>query len=1220
MCLYSVNIFKIFVLKMTFFIGKGMKALFLTVVLQEITALTMKKHWIMSVSSIFIFCFFLIPHTLRAQGPVLPLVNTSYSTLNNTTWGYKTSWPSGKSWDMDMYIYNYTGYTTSVIKKTSTQYGGLADYFGTYSFGVREWDYSFHYLNGLISGDGDTIVSGPYNGYSHVPINRADAYTMMRGWFLKKLIHDKQTFNPTGWLQSMSGHFLYQHYGARWGGNLVDEVGSEIGENIRNTNIHIAFTRGAARQYQKSWGIQFSPWYGSSILDYTTPNPIWAYDNTVYSDPNGGHSLELFKRSYYTLFMAGANVQHMEATSVNWFNGRTQDANGCLSLSPLGTIGKEFYDFAHAFSNGRGVPYAPIAIVLDTLHGVNQENTWDQDGNYSLKETIWKWFDPEPSDLMTSALFNVIFPHSFEYTTTEETGFSVNAPYGDVFDVLTEDASQQVLQSYPVIYLSGAVQPGSAMAGTLQTYVNGGGTLVINIAQLTPALSSSFTGLTIGTSLSRSVTGMVWLASKDTVRSTATMNITTLALASAKPLISTLNGEVLAAINTVGAGRVIVVAQPYSTDAALTGLIMKHLTAETVPFHIEGDVQYLVNRSDDGWLLTCINNKGVSKPFKAPSVIDAGKTASVQVSLAIGGKQITGVSELRSGTAIALNTLNGFVVQVLPGDVQVYKIKTSDVAIGACSATGSITREYWYGNGGMLISSIPVNDPPTSVSSLNTLDIKGDTSDNYGDRIRGYICAPATGSYTFWIAGDDAAELWLSANDGPADKVKIAYVSSWTNYREWNKFSSQQSVPIALQSGKKYYIEVLHKEASGGDHVSVGWQLPDGTYERPVPGMRLSPYIIINKLPTVSITSPINNTSFTAPANIALVASASDADGSVSNVQFYNGATLLGSDATTPYSFTWTNVTAGIYSITAQATDNSGAITTSSVVSIVVNPAPNVSPTVSVTGPANNASFIAPASIALVASASDADGSVSNVQFYNGATLLGSDATTPYSFTWTNVTAGTYSIAAKATDNSGAITTSSVVSIVVNPAPNVSPTVSITGPANNASFTAPASIALVASASDADGSVSNVQFYNGATLLGSDATTPYSFTWTNVTAGTYSITAKATDNSGAITTSSVINITVALSPITTSVTGVKALANCVCIYPNPFTMNTNIYVQSEVAESYMIIITDFYGRQIYTGIGYTNEPMYLTELLVDGMYLVRIQKGTEYYMTKVIRQ
>ena len=92
-----------------------------------------------------------------------------------------------------------------------------------------------------------------------------------------------------------------------------------------------------------------------------------------------------------------------------------------------------------------------------------------------------------------------------------------------------------------------------------------------------------------------------------------------------------------------------------------------------------------------------------------------------------------------------------------------------------------------------------------------------------------------------------------------------------------------------------------------------------------------------NNPPTVSLTNPSNGATFTAQSNIAIDATATDSDGTISKVEFYQGLTRLGEDTTTPYSFTWSNVTAGSYQLTAKATDNSGAVTTSSPINISVN-------------------------------------------------------------------------------------------------------------------------------------------------------------------------------------------------------------------------------------------------------------------------------------------
>ncbi|MDR6644791.1 T9SS type A sorting domain-containing protein [Chitinophaga ginsengisegetis] len=160
--------------------------------------------------------------------------------------------------------------------------------------------------------------------------------------------------------------------------------------------------------------------------------------------------------------------------------------------------------------------------------------------------------------------------------------------------------------------------------------------------------------------------------------------------------------------------------------------------------------------------------------------------------------------------------------------------------------TGSILRESWTGISGTAVSSLTsaTNYPnnPTARDQITSLEGPTNSSDNYGTRIRGYIHPPASGSYTFWVAGDDNADLYLSSGDNAANSSRIAYVNGWTNSREWNKYSTQQSASINLVAGQKYYIEVLHKESSGGDNISVAWQGP-GISQQVIAGNYLSPFI-----------------------------------------------------------------------------------------------------------------------------------------------------------------------------------------------------------------------------------------------------------------------------------------------------------------------------------------------------------------------------------------
>ncbi|HEY8187295.1 MAG TPA: Ig-like domain-containing protein [Pyrinomonadaceae bacterium] len=127
-----------------------------------------------------------------------------------------------------------------------------------------------------------------------------------------------------------------------------------------------------------------------------------------------------------------------------------------------------------------------------------------------------------------------------------------------------------------------------------------------------------------------------------------------------------------------------------------------------------------------------------------------------------------------------------------------------------------------------------------------------------------------------------------------------------------------------------------------------------------------------------------------------------------------------------------------------------------------------------------------------------------------------------YSFSWSNVGVGGYSVTARATDNRGAVTNSNSAYVTVNSPP----TPSITGPANGSTFVAPASVTINANASDTDGFITKVEFFKNSVKIGEDLNPPYTFTWSNVAAGSYGLTTVATDNVGATGTSSPINITV----------------------------------------------------------------------------------------------
>lgn len=279
--------------------------------------------------------------------------------------------------------------------------------------------------------------------------------------------------------------------------------------------------------------------------------------------------------------------------------------------------------------------------------------------------------------------------------------------------------------------------------------------------------------------------------------------------------------------------------------------------------------------------------------------------------------------------------------------------------------------------------------------------------------------------------------------------------------------------------------------------------------------------------PQIDITAPQGGATFTAGDDITISTSASDSDGTVVNVKFFQGGiNLLGNTTSSPFDYTWQNVPAGTYTLTAKAIDNDGLSTVSSSVTITVLPVSNQQPpTVTLTNPLDNASYVVGNDVTMTATASDSDGNVVRVDFWEGSSKLGSDFTAPYEYTWTQPAAGSYAITAVAVDNTALKTTSSVATItVVGQA--VPPVVSINNPVNNAVFKAGDNIAIDANASDSDGSIAKVVFYADNVNLGVEKQAPYEVVWNNVVAGTYVLTAVATDDEGNKTTSPGVTIVV----------------------------------------------------------------------------------------------
>ncbi len=189
---------------------------------------------------------------------------------------------------------------------------------------------------------------------------------------------------------------------------------------------------------------------------------------------------------------------------------------------------------------------------------------------------------------------------------------------------------------------------------------------------------------------------------------------------------------------------------------------------------------------------------------------------------------------------------------------------------------------------------------------------------------------------------------------------------------------------------------------------------------------------------------------------------------------------------------------------------------------IIVAPAPNQPPSVTLTSPSDGAVLAFPASFSVAANASDPDGSVASIRYFAGTNALGIVTNPPYQLLVTNLTAAVYSLTAVATDNLGSSTTSGPVKVTIDSPPSIR----VTYPGSGALFLTPASLTLTSAVSDSDGTVTSVEYRDGSSSLGV-TTSPFTLNWLQVPQGPHSITAIATDNLGIQTTSAPLSMTVA---------------------------------------------------------------------------------------------
>jgi pectate lyase len=426
---------------------------------------------------------------------------------------------------------------------------------------------------------------------------------------------------------------------------------------------------------------------------------------------------------------------------------------------------------------------------------------------------------------------------------------------------------------------------------------------------------------------------------------------------------------------------------------------------------------------------------------------------------------------------------------------------------------------------------------------------------------------------------------------------------------------------------------------------------------------------IHSHVPELSITTPPDSSIFPVDSNIVIEVEASIDTGVIEYVSFY-ADTLLGTDSLPPYSFTWENAAPAIHTLYASATDSNKMKGFSGNIVVFVGSG------VQIEKPRDGTRFSVPGDIAITADAWSAIDTVSKVEFYADSSLLGSADSMPYSFIWEDVGPGDYTITARLVEKNDSISISDTVSFSVAGGPegyeycspeqdscsykglyniaygadgkfnyryNVSgtiecssdvfgdpipgkvkacwvqaaptPYVTITSPRYGSIFSVLDDIVINAFAIDNNGTIDSVQFYQNDQLLGVSITEPFTYIWSDPEAGSYNITAVATDNEGNSDTSPLIYIYIR------DVTGIHDQDfGDVRLYPSPLSGELIIQLGSKFSAQAEFTLYNSLGLLIMKERLSGAENRLDLGDLEGGIYIVTITSRQETLIRKIIKK
>ena len=467
----------------------------------------------------------------------------------------------------------------------------------------------------------------------------------------------------------------FAHALSQWGVNLL---GMETAAVMPMTGMRIAFTRGAARQFGGAFLYYHAPNFGDTATTFTKAQNFAGPDFFYHSryGPTMGPSLSWYRKSYYLYYMAGTSAIYLEQGYDQFF--KPGPGEHPFQLNPLGRITDEFVHFAEKHPD-RGTPYTPVAFLLDPAHGF--EMTDYPHWPFEVSQI-------DRGDRALRELFGVAYYPGLvvegEPAIADRQPF-VSGVFGDIFDVLTaadvqgsRSKIESLLPAYRAVVAGGRVEWSTEWIKRLDAYVRNGGTLVLNAAQI-KNVPEQFSGVRLRNETGEAHNARCLAPGEEPQDLKGQIfRYEKLELKGATPLITTLgSGEPLVTVNKVGKGNVVFAAVPdlLGEDERITTFaahMLAHVFADAVPVKVVGDVEYLINRTANGWIVTMLNNNGVLKTQQGMAQVD--RTAYVNVTINLTGQQIQNATEWTSDTPLKVEGGN-LNVQIAPGSLAIVALR-----------------------------------------------------------------------------------------------------------------------------------------------------------------------------------------------------------------------------------------------------------------------------------------------------------------------------------------------------------------------------------------------------------------------------------------------------------------------------------------------------------------------------------------------------------------